>query len=227
MNAPAPEAPVAAPRSVFRRLLGYAYPHRGTFMIGVRGMTLFAATDGTLALFVKQFVDGTFFEKNARVLWLIPLGAPVLFLLRGIGDYMSVYFPGLVGRRVIKAIRGDLFLHYLTLPTRYYDRETGQSHVAAHLQRRAGGRGGDKSMPGDSRHAHHRGVDRYPDSSELAAGVVCIGAGTAAVLADPQCQPFAATAAASSLHRAISHAPSKLRWASGHQGVQRAGCRGA
>jgi subfamily B ATP-binding cassette protein MsbA len=125
MNAPAPEAPVAAPRSVFRRLLGYAYPHRGTFMIGVLGMTLFAATDGTLALFVKQFVDGTFFEKNARVLWLIPLGAPVLFLLRGIGDYMSVYFPGLVGRRVIKAIRGDLFRHYLTLPTRYYDRETG------------------------------------------------------------------------------------------------------
>src|SRR6187397_270092 len=96
------------PGAVYRRLLSYAWPCRGTFLIGVLGMAVFAATDGTLALFVKQFVDGTFYEKNARVLWLVPIGAPVLFLFRGLGDYMSVSFPGRVGRRVIKAIRGDL-----------------------------------------------------------------------------------------------------------------------
>src|SRR3954466_5614976 len=110
------------PGKVYRRLLSYALPWRGTFLIGVVGMALFAATDASLALFVKQFVDGTFFEKNTRVLWLIPLRSPVLFLLRGLGDYMSVYFPGKVGRHVIKSIRADLFRHYLALPTRYYDR---------------------------------------------------------------------------------------------------------
>jgi len=120
------------PGKVYRRLLSYAWPYRGTFLIGVLGMALFAATDGTLALFVKQFVDGTFYEKNARVLWLVPIGAPVLFLLRGLGDYMSTYFPGRVGRRVIKAIRGDLFRHYLALPTSYYDRE-GTAHLLSKL----------------------------------------------------------------------------------------------
>jgi ATP-binding cassette, subfamily B, bacterial MsbA len=120
------------PGQVYRRLLSYAMPHRGTFMIGVLGMALFAATDGTLALFVKQFVDGTFYERNERVLWLVPIGAPVLFLLRGLGDYMSTYFPGRVGRRVIKAIRGDLFRHYLALPARYYDRE-GTAHLLSRL----------------------------------------------------------------------------------------------
>ncbi len=120
------------PGAVYRRLLSYAWPFRGTFMIGVFGMMLFAATDGTLALFVKQFVDGTFYEKNERVLWLVPIGAPVLFLFRGLGDYMSVYFPGRVGRRVIKAIRGDLFSHFLALPTRYYDRE-GTGHLLSRL----------------------------------------------------------------------------------------------
>jgi subfamily B ATP-binding cassette protein MsbA len=117
---------------VYRRLLSYALPWRGTFLIGVVGMALFAATDASLALFVKQFVDGTFFEKNTRVLWLIPLGAPVLFLLRGLGDYMSVYFPGKVGRHVIKSIRADLFRHYLALPTRYYDRGDG-AHLLSRL----------------------------------------------------------------------------------------------
>jgi ATP-binding cassette, subfamily B, bacterial MsbA len=128
-DAPKPEM---TPGQVYRRLLSYALPYRGTFMIGVLGMALFAATDGSLALFVKQFVDGTFFEKNTRVLWLIPLGAPVLFLLRGLGDYMSVYFPGKVGRHVIKAIRADLFRHYLRLPTRYYDRGEG-AHLLSRL----------------------------------------------------------------------------------------------
>ena len=132
MNAPAPSTQAAAPRSVFRRLARYAYPYRGTFFIGVLGMALFAATDGTLAWFVKQFVDGTFYEKNTRVLWMVPLGAPLLFLLRGIGDYAATYFPGRVGRRVIKAIRGDLFRHYLMLPTRYYDREGG-AHLLSKL----------------------------------------------------------------------------------------------
>ena len=120
------------PAQVYRRLLSYAWPYRGTFLIGVLGMALFAATDGTLALFVKQFVDGTFYERNERVLWLVPIGAPVLFLLRGLGDYMSTYFPGRVGRRVIKAIRGDLFRHYLALPTSYYDRE-GTAHLLSKL----------------------------------------------------------------------------------------------
>jgi subfamily B ATP-binding cassette protein MsbA len=120
------------PGQVYRRLLSYAWPFRGTFLIGVLGMTLFAATDGALVLFVKQFIDGTFYERNARVLWLVPIGAPVLFLFRGIGDYMSVSFPGRVGRRVIKAIRADLFRHYLELPTRYYDRE-GTGHLLSRL----------------------------------------------------------------------------------------------
>ena len=132
MNSPAPSTQAAAPGSVFRRLVRYAYPYRGTFFIGVLGMALFAATDGTLAWFVKQFVDGTFYQKNARVLWMVPVGAPFLFLLRGIGDYASTYFPGRVGRRVIKAIRGDLFRHYLMLPTRYYDREGG-AHLLSKL----------------------------------------------------------------------------------------------
>ena len=45
---------------------------------------------------VQNFVDLRHSSrKDPDVLWLVPLGAPLLFLLRGIGDYMSIYFPGL------------------------------------------------------------------------------------------------------------------------------------
>jgi len=116
---------IANPAKVYRRLLRYAKPHRGMFMIGVLGMMLFAATDGAFAFFVKKFMEGTLIDGSREVLWLVPIGAPVLFLLRGIGDYMSNYFPGYVGRQVIKGIRGDLFRQYLHLPASYYDRVSG------------------------------------------------------------------------------------------------------
>ncbi|MFM9012433.1 MAG: ABC transporter transmembrane domain-containing protein, partial [Gemmatimonadota bacterium] len=106
---------------VYRRLLGYARPHLGMFMVGVVGMLLFAATDSALAFLVQKFLAGAFVQPDPRIIWAIPLGAVVLFLLRGIGDYVSNYFPGWVGRQVIKSMRGELFAHYLRLPVRYYE----------------------------------------------------------------------------------------------------------
>lgn len=109
---------------VYRRLLGYARPHVGMFLIGVAGMALFAATDAAIAYLVQRFLGGAFVEPDPRIIWAVPAGAVVLFLLRGIGDYVSNYFPGWVGRQVIKSLRGELFAHYLRLPTRYHDAAT-------------------------------------------------------------------------------------------------------
>jgi len=112
------------PARIYRRLLSYARPHLGMFMIGVVGMILFAATDSAMAYLVKVFLGGAFVEPDPRIIWLVPVGALLLFLVRGIGDYVSNYFPGWVGRQIIKAIRAELFAHYLRLPAAYYDSAT-------------------------------------------------------------------------------------------------------
>jgi subfamily B ATP-binding cassette protein MsbA len=106
---------------VYHRLLGYARPHLGMFMIGMVGMAMFAATDAALAWLVKIFLGGAFVAPNPSIIWMVPLGAVGLFLFRGIGDYVSNYFPGYVGRQIIKALRGELFAKYLRLPAAYYD----------------------------------------------------------------------------------------------------------
>ena len=109
---------------VYRRLLAYARPHLGMFAIGIAGMMLFAATDAALVWLVKIFLGGAFVKPNPVILWLVPLGAIVLFFLRGLGDYVSNYFPGLVGRQIIKGLRAQLFAKYLRLPAAYYDAAT-------------------------------------------------------------------------------------------------------
>jgi subfamily B ATP-binding cassette protein MsbA len=108
---------------VYKRLLGYARPHLGMFMIGVVGMLMFAASDAALVWLVKEFFKGAFVKPDPRTLALVPPAVFLLFLVRGVGDYVSNYFPGWVGRQIIKAIRGELFAHYLRLPTLYFDRQ--------------------------------------------------------------------------------------------------------
>ena len=122
-------APFAAPKSagnswsIYRRLLKYARPYLGVFLIGVLGAVLFAVSNASLAYLVQKFLRGAFLVKNPDVLWEVPVGVVVLFTLRGIGDYVQNYFPSWVGRQVIKGLRRDVFSHYLRLPTAYLDRQ--------------------------------------------------------------------------------------------------------
>lgn len=112
---------MSGPFKIYKRLIGYARPYAGMYMIGVAGMLLFAATESALAYLVKTFLNGAFITRNPQILWSIPLGVVALFTLRGIGDFVSNYFPGWVGRQVIKRLRHDVFAHYLRLPTAYLD----------------------------------------------------------------------------------------------------------
>jgi subfamily B ATP-binding cassette protein MsbA len=107
--------------SIYLRLLRYAKPYTGAFMIGVLGMILFAATQSGLVYLVQTFLKGAFVNKDSRVEWLVPIGVVVLFALRGLGDYIGNYYPSWVGRQVIKGLRRDVFSHYLRLPTAYLD----------------------------------------------------------------------------------------------------------
>jgi subfamily B ATP-binding cassette protein MsbA len=84
-------------------------------------MILYAATDAALAWFIKYFLQYSFVKPDPRVLWMVPVGALAVFVARGLGDYVATYFPGWVGRQVIKSIRAELFEQYLHLPNSYYD----------------------------------------------------------------------------------------------------------
>jgi subfamily B ATP-binding cassette protein MsbA len=107
--------------SIYLRLLGYAKPYTGAFMIGVLGMILFAATQSGLVYLVQAFLKGAFVNRDPRVEWIVPIGVVVLFALRGLGDFIGNYYPSWVGRQVIKGLRRDVFSHYLRLPTAYLD----------------------------------------------------------------------------------------------------------
>ena len=111
--------------SVLARLRAYARPWRGQFLIGVAGMALYAATDTGTVWFLREFLKHAFVEPDPRIVWAVPLAVVLLFFLRSLGDYIGTWFPARVGRQVVKAMRRDLFAHYLHMPSTARDREPG------------------------------------------------------------------------------------------------------
>ena len=112
-------------RQIYARLLRYAWPYRAMYLVGVVGMVLYAGSDLITVFFTKTYLhDALALQQHQMVLRWLPLGVLLIFLSRGVGDYLANYFPFWVGRQVVKAIRGELFAHYLLLPTAQYDRES-------------------------------------------------------------------------------------------------------
>src|SRR5215467_16167878 len=110
----------AGARATYRRLLGYLAPHRGSFILGMLGGTLFAATMTSFALFAKKFGDGTLVHQDPRTIVWIPVALVGLFVLRGIGDFVQTFFMGQIGREVISQLRRELLRHILQLPIGYF-----------------------------------------------------------------------------------------------------------
>lgn len=116
-----------APTVIYRRLLSFARPHWGVFIIGSIGMAFYAATDTGFAWLVKNLLASidtasTTPDPEAELIrrWL-PVGILVLFLVRGVSEFAATYSLGWIGRQVIRTLRALVFEKFLHLPTRYYD----------------------------------------------------------------------------------------------------------
>ncbi|NND65537.1 MAG: lipid A export permease/ATP-binding protein MsbA [Gammaproteobacteria bacterium] len=113
---------------VYRRLLRYALPSWPVFVVAIIAMVFYAATDTGFAAFMQPLLDGSFVERDPKVIYWMPVVMLVLALTRGITGFVSSYLMTIVGRRVILKLRQEVFNHYLRLPTTYFD-----SHSAGEM----------------------------------------------------------------------------------------------
>jgi len=120
-----------AKRTSWRRVWQFVRPYRWALLVAVLGVTLDAAVQGAFALLLQHILDDVFGRHDPFYIRVIPWAIVVLFLLRGIGNYVGTYGVNWVGRRVIMDIRDRVFRKYLSLPAHFFD-----SHPAANLMAR-------------------------------------------------------------------------------------------
>ncbi|PHS22899.1 MAG: lipid A export permease/ATP-binding protein MsbA [Methylophaga sp.] len=106
---------------LYKRLLVYVKPYWPVFILAIVAMLVFSATEIGLAYMMKPLVDGSFVERDPETIRLIPIALIVLFLVRGIANFITAYGLGWIARNVIKNLRSEMFEQLLTLPTRFYD----------------------------------------------------------------------------------------------------------
>ncbi len=106
---------------LYRRLFGYAWPHKGVFLLSVLGAIMLSATAAGFAALMKPLMDEGFVARRPDTIQLIPLVLVVLFVFRGIGNFLSQYAISWVGRRIIADIRNAIFAHLTRLPCAFYD----------------------------------------------------------------------------------------------------------
>ena len=76
MNRAAPGTPASLAttpqaRSVYRRLLGYARPHLGMYMLGVLGMVLYAGSDLITINFIRTYLRDVLTRLPTMTNWQI------------------------------------------------------------------------------------------------------------------------------------------------------------
>ncbi len=109
-------------RDLYLRLLRYVRPYWKVFAVSLFSMVILAATEPAMPALMKPLLDGSFIEKDPVMIKLIPLLLILLFLVRGLSNFISTVALNWVSGKVVVDLRTDMFRKLLDLPSEYFDR---------------------------------------------------------------------------------------------------------
>ncbi len=129
MSASPAEAATAS-RSIYRRLLGYAWQHWGVFAISIVCMIIVAAMAASFAALMKPMMDDGFVKQDEATIAWLPFAVIGIYLVRAIATIISTYGVSWIGRNIIHQLRRQMFGTMLALPKTYFDRATTGEIIA-------------------------------------------------------------------------------------------------
>jgi subfamily B ATP-binding cassette protein MsbA len=119
-NSPA----IASNRALYVRLLGYVRAYWKPFALAVLGMVCTAATEPVFPAIMKYLLDNGFKTGDSRLVWAIPLGILLLFLVRGVLSFCTNYLMTWISIRLVLDLRRQLFDKILTMPTQTFHEQS-------------------------------------------------------------------------------------------------------
>lgn len=114
-------------RAIYGRLLTYVKPYWRAFALAIAGMVVVALTEPLFPAIMKYLLDQGFKTEDERMVWLIPVGIVLLFLVRSVFVYCTGYLMMWISSRLVTDLRRELFAKILVLPTQTYsDQSSGK-----------------------------------------------------------------------------------------------------
>lgn len=119
-------------RHHYLRLLGFVKPYWKGFLIAILGMLGGAATEPVFPALMKQLLDNGFATQDRRMVWAIPLGIVVLFLVRSVFVYCTGYLMMWISSHVVTDLRRAMFARLLQFPSAYFE-SSSSGHLISRL----------------------------------------------------------------------------------------------
>ncbi len=116
--------------ALYRRLLGYSIPYWKVLLVALLATTVAAATEPAVPALLKPLLDGGFIRKDPGSVHQTLLLLILVFLVRGISNYVSTVAMNWVSGKVINDLRGEMFHRLLLLPSSYFDVTTSGNIIS-------------------------------------------------------------------------------------------------
>jgi subfamily B ATP-binding cassette protein MsbA len=108
--------------NVFRRLLEYARPYRARLASALLAMVAYGAASAGITYLIKTIVDDVLVAGEQ--FGTIASAVLALYLVKGLGAYVSSYLMTDVGQRVVRDLRNLLFRHILGQSAAFFSTQT-------------------------------------------------------------------------------------------------------
>ena len=118
---PETSPPQPSAKTLYLRLLGYAWRHWGVFVLSVVALAIYSATNTGFLAAIKMVTDQGFVKQDPETVGMLPLMLFSLLAVRALTGFVSAFSMRWVARRVVERLRLDAFRRLMTFPVNYFD----------------------------------------------------------------------------------------------------------
>ncbi|MED7788180.1 lipid A export permease/ATP-binding protein MsbA [Francisella sp. 19X1-34] len=116
--------------TLYKRLLGQVKHLWHFLVIAAVGSIFFSAADASMIYLINPILNygfgtgGNVTKQSASILMLMGVGMVGLLTLRSIGSFLSNYFIGSLGQKVVYKFRKDIYKRFMDLPATFFDKHS-------------------------------------------------------------------------------------------------------
>ncbi len=113
--------PTPSAKTLYFRLLAYAWRHWQVFLLSIASLSIYSATNTGFLAAIKMVTDQGFVLQNPAKLGVLPWVLFGLLATRALFGFMSSFSMRWIARRVVEDLRLDAFRRLMTFPVTFFD----------------------------------------------------------------------------------------------------------
>lgn len=106
---------------MIKRFLSYYKPYKLLFFIDMAAAIIISACNLIYPSVVKDIINKYVFEETPKMLLIFSAALLCIYLIKAVCTYIVSYHGHIMGIKIQRDMRGDLFKKYQTLPTTFFD----------------------------------------------------------------------------------------------------------